>query len=471
VRPLPPPIFCARANARSCWVLARTKARGGPEHAVLALFASACLILANGFFVAAEFALVKVRPTTLEPRAQAGDARARRALFALKNLENYLSAAQLGITLASLALGWVGEPAVSHLIEPYVRSIGLPPSWARALSLTVAFGTITMLHIVVGEQAPKYFAIQQSERVVLLSARLMQAFYYATYPFVRTLNSCSNGFLRLVGLNASEHGHGADTSPEELRLIVQAAFRAGSLEGTQRDLLERVLRGSGRSVRAIMVPRVDMSVLSIESDLETAEPRMRREGYSRYPLSEHNDPDRIVGYVYTKDVWTAQRPFRGTLAKLRREILFVPEARTVAEVLEDFRTANTPIAIVVDEYGGTSGLVTLEDCVEEIVGDIRDETDDEPARTVIRPDGSVVVDGSTTFADLEVEELRDLVDDKDRTVGALIIERLGRLPRARDRVRVGEYEAVVEVVRRRRVGRVVFRVSEKPRSSSAPPHS
>jgi CBS domain containing-hemolysin-like protein len=212
-----------------------------------------------------------------------------------------------------------------------------------------------------------------------------------------------------------------------------------------------------------------MSVLSVEADLDTAEPRMRREGYSRYPLSEQNDPDRIVGYVYTKDVWTAARPLRGGLSTLRREILFVPEARTVAEVLEDFRTANTPIAIVVDEYGGTSGLVTLEDCVEEIVGDIRDETDDEPSRTVIRPDGSVVVDGSTTFADLEVEELRELVEDRDRTVGALIIERLGRLPRPGDRVRIGEYEAVVEVVRRRRVGRVVFKVADTQRSSSAPP--
>jgi CBS domain containing-hemolysin-like protein len=219
-----------------------------------------------------------------------------------------------------------------------------------------------------------------------------------------------------------------------------------------------------------MVPRVDMSVLSIESDLETAEPRMRREGYSRYPLSEQNDPDRIVGYVYTKDVWTAQRPFRGTLAKLRREILFVPQARTVAEVLEDFRTANTPIAIVVDEYGGTSGLVTLEDCVEEIVGDIRDETDDEPVRTLIRPDGSVVVDGSSPFADLEVEELRELVEDSDETVGAFVIEKLGRLPKPGDRVRIGEYEAVVEVVRRRRVSRVVFRVAEKLSSIPPPPN-
>lgn len=435
---------------------------------MLALFVAAFCVLANGFFVAAEFALVKVRPTSLEQRAAAGDRRAARALQGLQHLENYLSAAQLGITLASLALGWVGEPAVAHLIEPYVAQLGLPDSFARALSLTVAFGTITLLHIIVGEQAPKYFAIQQSERVVLLCARLMQAFFYATYPFVRLLNTCSNLFLRLIGLEA-EQKDGLATSPEELRLIVQAAFRAGSLEGPQRDLLERVLRGSGRSVRAIMVPRVDMSVLSVEAELDTAEPRMRREGYSRYPLSEHNDPDRIVGYVYTKDVWTAARPLRGGLAALRRDILFVPEARTVAEVLEDFRTANTPIAIVVDEYGGTSGLVTLEDCVEEIVGDIRDETDDEPSRTVIRPDGSVVVDGSTTFADLEVEELRDLVEDRDRTVGALIIERLGRLPRPGDRVRIGEYEAVVEVVRRRRVGRVVFRVADTPRPSSAPP--
>jgi CBS domain containing-hemolysin-like protein len=435
---------------------------------VLALFVAALCVLANGFFVAAEFALVKVRPTSLEQRAAAGDRRAVHALQGLANLENYLSAAQLGITLASLALGWVGEPAVAHLIEPYVAQLGLPPGFARALSLTVAFGTITLMHIVVGEQAPKYFAIQQSERVVLLCARLMQVFFFATYPFVRVLNSCSNWFLRLIGLE-SEQKHGLAASPEELRLIVQAAFRAGSLEGPQRDLLERVLRGSGRSVRAIMVPRVDMSVLSVEADLDTAEPRMRREGYSRYPLSEHNDPDRIVGYVYTKDVWTAARPMRGGLSALRRDILFVPEARTVAEVLEDFRTANTPIAIVVDEYGGTSGLVTLEDCVEEIVGDIRDETDDEPSRTVIRPDGSVVVDGSTTFADLEVEELRDLVEDRDRTVGALIIERLGRLPRPGDRVRIGEYEAVVEVVRRRRVGRVVFKVADTPRPSSMPP--
>jgi CBS domain containing-hemolysin-like protein len=180
---------------------------------VLALLASALLILANGFFVAAEFALVKVRPTNLEPRAASGDLRAQRALFALKNL-------------ASLALGWVGEPAVSHLLEPHTRALGLPESISRALSLSVAFAAITLLHIVIGEQAPKYFAIQQSERVVLLTARLMQLFYYATYPFVRMLNACSNGFLRIIGLESSSHEHGGSASPEELRLIVQAAFRS-----------------------------------------------------------------------------------------------------------------------------------------------------------------------------------------------------------------------------------------------------
>jgi len=407
------------------------------------LIAFACII-ANGFFVAAEFALVKVRATSLESLAAVGDVRARRGLTALSKLEEYLSTAQLGITLASLALGWVGEPAMAELITP--------------VAITLAFTAITFLHIVVGEQAPKYLAIQQSERVVLLCAGTMQVFFYATYPFVRALNAVSNGFLSVLGLEAQADQHGVGTSPEELRLVVQAAFRAGSL-----------LRGSGRSVRAIMVPRVDMSVLSADLSLESAEMRMRREGYSRYPLSEDNNPDRIIGYVYAKDVWTARRPLRGTLRTLRREILFVPEARTVAEVLEDFRAANTPIAIVVDEYGGTSGLVTLEDCVEEVVGDIRDETDEEPVRTVIRPDGAVIVDGSTPFADLEVEELRGLVEDPDTTVGAFVIEQLGRLPRPGDVVRVGEYEAVVHVVRRRRVSRVMFRAATPPESTSVPP--
>jgi CBS domain containing-hemolysin-like protein len=432
------------------------------------LIAFACII-ANGFFVAAEFALVKVRATSLESLAAVGDVRARRGLTALSKLEEYLSTAQLGITLASLALGWVGEPAMAELITPYIDALGLPEGVAHAVAITLAFTAITFLHIVVGEQAPKYLAIQQSERVVLLCAGTMQVFFYATYPFVRALNAVSNGFLSVLGLEAQADQHGVGTSPEELRLVVQAAFRAGSLESHQRDLMERVLRGSGRSVRAIMVPRVDMSVLSADLSLESAEMRMRREGYSRYPLSEDNNPDRIIGYVYAKDVWTARRPLRGTLRTLRREILFVPEARTVAEVLEDFRAANTPIAIVVDEYGGTSGLVTLEDCVEEVVGDIRDETDEEPVRTVIRPDGAVIVDGSTPFADLEVEELRGLVEDPDTTVGAFVIEQLGRLPRPGDVVRVGEYEAVVHVVRRRRVSRVMFRAATPPESTSVPP--
>jgi len=436
---------------------------------VLALLAAFLCVLANGFFVAAEFALVKVRATSLEAKAALGDRKAALGLQAIHNLDAYLGATQLGITLASLALGWLGEPALAVLIEPALMRVGLPESAAGPIGLTFAFAIITLFHIVVGELAPKSLAIQYADKVVLFCARAMHAFHYVAFPFLYVLNGSANMLLRLFGMSAPDHASGAPSS-EELRLIVQASFRAGGLEGTQRDLLERVLRGSGRSVRAIMVPRVDMSVLSIEADLATTEARMRREGYSRYPLSENNDPDRIVGYLYAKDVWTAPHPQRGRVAQLRRDILFVPESRTVAEVLEDFRTSHTPIAIVVDEYGGTSGLVTLEDCVEEIVGDIRDETDEEPVRTLIRPDGSVVVDGSSPFADLEVEELRDLVDEPDETVGAFVIERLGRLPKPGDRVRIGEYEAVVEVVRRRRVSRVVFRVAEKPQSSiPAPP--
>lgn len=439
---------------------------------MLALFAALFCVLANGFFVAAEFALVKVRPTSIEAAAADGDPQAKRALNAIQNLDAYLGATQLGITLASLALGWLGEPALSVILAPLLRQINLPESTVHAISLTFAFSTITLLHIVVGELAPKSLAIQYPDRVVRWSATAMHAFFVATYPFLYVLNGSANLLLKLLGVQSEgQHGRGAPSS-DEIRLIVQASFRAGSLEGTQRDLLERVLRGSGRSVRAIMVPRVDMSVLSIEAGLDSTELRMRKEGYSRYPLSENNNPDRIVGYLYAKDVWTAPRPFKGNLQALRRDILFVPESRTVAEVLEDFRLSNTPIAIVVDEYGGTSGLVTLEDCVEEIVGDIRDETDDEPAHTLIRPDGTIVVDGSISFGDLEIEELRDLVDDDDRdeTVGSYVIDKLGRLPKPGDRVRIGELEIVVELVRRRRVSRVAFRTAEpKPAERGSQP--
>jgi CBS domain containing-hemolysin-like protein len=436
---------------------------------LLALVAALFCVLANGFFVAAEFALVKVRPTSIEASAAAGDVQAARALEAIRHLDAYLGATQLGITLASLGLGWLGEPALAVLLEPVLKAAAIPESAAHPIALATAFFIITLLHIVIGELAPKSVAIQYPERVVRALATAMRGFYYGAYPFLVVLNGSANLLLRGLGMPPMDHVGGAP-SAEEIRLIVQASFRAGSLEGTQRDLLERVLRGSGRSVRAIMVPRVDMSVLSIEADIETTEARMRREGYSRYPLSENNDPDRIVGYLYAKDVWTGVKPLRGGLSALRRDILFVPESRTVAEVLEDFRLSNTPIAIVVDEYGGTSGLVTLEDCVEEIVGDIRDETDEEPVRTVIRPDGSVVVDGSTPFGDLEVEELRELVDDRDETVGGYVIERLGRLPKPGDHVQLGEFEMVVEVVRRRRVSRVVFRALEKaPPPSSVPP--
>ncbi len=435
---------------------------------MLALFAALFCVLANGFFVAAEFALVKVRATSMEAAAANGDVKAQRALNAIQNLDAYLGATQLGITLASLALGWLGEPALAVILEPLLAQLHLSESTSHAISLACAFSIITLLHIVVGELAPKSLAIQYPERVVRWSATAMHAFFYLTYPFLYVLNGSANLLLRALGIQSADHHSPGAPSAEEIRLIVQASFRAGSLEGTQRDLLERVLRGSGRSVRAIMVPRVDMSVLSVEADLDSTEMRMRKEGYSRYPLSENNNPDRIVGYLYTKDVWTAPRPFKGTLAALRRDILFVPESRTVAEVLEDFRLSNIPIAIVVDEYGGTSGLVTLEDCVEEIVGDIRDETDDEPAHTLIRPDGSVVVDGSIPFGDLEIEELRDLVQDRDETVGAYVIDKLGRLPKPGDRVRIGEFEIVVELVRRRRVSRVAFRTVEPEATRPTP---
>ena len=204
---------------------------------MLALLAALFCVLANGFFVAAEFALVKVRPTSLEASAASGDHKAQRALEAIRNLDAYLGATQLGITLASLALGWLGEPALAVVVEPLLEASSIPTTAARPIALAIAFGTITLFHIVIGELAPKTLAIQFPERVVRMSATAMQTFFWATYPFLIVLNGSANLFLRMFGVQPTDHGVPGAPSSDEIRLIVQASFRAGSLEGTQRDLL------------------------------------------------------------------------------------------------------------------------------------------------------------------------------------------------------------------------------------------
>lgn len=424
---------------------------------MLPLVAALVCVIANAFFVGAEFALAKVRPTSLEAAARSGDDPvAERTLKILDHLDEYLAATQLGITLASLGLGWLGEPAVADLLEPLLHAVGLGGEWVHGVSFALGFAVISTLHIVIGELVPKSLGITRSEQLARLSSGPLRVFYIAVYPGLWLLNRASNLVLRALRLPAPDHAEGK-LSLEELRLLIAASL-TGEEADQQREILERVLRATDRPVRAIMVPRVDMHILSLTQDLESALARIRKHGFSRYPVCTDDNPDHVVGYVYVKDLLLREGPDRPTIASLKRDILIVPESRTVGEILAEFQRTKIPIALVVDEYGGTSGLVTMEDAVAELVGDLTDELKGaHQPRVIVEADGSLVADGPLPIDDLELEGAKLPDRDEADTVGGYILAKLGRLAGPGDRIALGDWEVVVEDVRQRRVHRVRFR--------------
>lgn len=425
---------------------------------MVALLVALFCVLANGFFVAAEFALAKVRPTSLEAAAKT-DPAARRALAIHQKLDEYLPATQLGITLASLALGRIGEPALAALLLPLFELVHVPERAAEGIAGAIGFATISALHIVVGELVPKSLAIQRPEQIARLSGWLLRAFYYSVYPALVLLNVASKLVLRMLRLPAPDHAEGK-LSLEELRLLIQASVPED--EATKRQMLERVLRATDRAVRSVMVPRVDMEILSLKDDVETWRRQVRKRGFSRYPLSTDDDPDHVVGYLYVKDLFFRERdPGALEPKSLRRDILIFPESKTVGEIIDAFQNASITIALVVDEYGGTAGLVTLDDCVAEIVGQVGNETNDSEApRVETLDDGSILVDGSLPVDDLQLPGADLPEHDSADTVGGYIVATLGRLASPGDVLDISGYEAVVEDVRARRVHRVRFRKIE-----------
>ncbi|MEM9196077.1 MAG: hemolysin family protein [Myxococcota bacterium] len=434
---------------------------------MLALILAALCVVANAFFVAAEFAFAKVRPTSLDALGRAGDAKAALAYQMTKRLDAYLSATQLGITLASLGLGWLGKPALAQLIEPPMRALGASEALIDGVATTGAFTTISLLHIILGELVPKSAAIQYPETVARWTGRVLRYFFLLTWPAMWVLNGLSNLTLRLLRLPPMEHAEGK-LSAEEIRLIINASFGDSSAEDRKRDLLERVLKGTDHPVRSIMVPRVDIVTVAPTDDLDHCLELVRTHGYSRYPVCKEGNPDEVLGYVHIKDLLTAAGARRNgsgqsnaplseiRVEALRRDVLFIPENTRVGELLTEFQATHIPIAIVVDEYGGTDGLVTVEDVVEEMVGEIQDEHDAERPRIVTRDDGTIVVNGSVPLHELELPGLTIEEDEEPDTVGGYVVDRLGRLARPGDRVQWGPFDLVVEDVRRRRVARVAF---------------
>ncbi len=414
------------------------------------LLAVLVLVLANAFFVAAEFALVGARRTRLDELARGGDAKARLARRAVQSLDRYISATQLGITLASLGLGWIGEPALAHLIEGAFR--WLPPTLAtlatHTVAVAIAFTIITVLHIILGELVPKALALLYPEDVSGWVVLPLMAFAWIMSPAIWVLNGTANWILRLIGIR-SPGDHERLHSPEEIRLLVEQSQEAGSLEKQDARLLEGVFEFTEKTAEEVMTPRTDMVALESTLSMWEAADIVAEARRSRYPVFTDSLDD-IVGVVHTKDILTALRRMPDSEVKsVMRPPLFVPGTREVEDVLADMKRLKTHLAVVLDEYGGTAGLVTMEDLLEEIVGQIFDEHD-QPDRPVA-DEGGTLLDGSMPISQFNTEYDAALDDTDYTTVGGLLFGQLGRLPRPGDVVQVGTFSFEIVSMAGRRV--------------------
>src|SRR5213593_960730 len=401
------------------------------------------LVVVNAFFVAAEFAMVRVRATRVATLAAEGHWQARLVAALQRRLDVFLSATQLGVTLSSLGLGWIGEPAFAHLLVPLFAALGIESERViENTSIAVAFATITVLHIVLGELAPKSFAIRFTERVALWVAPPMRLFQLLFAPALWLLHRASSGAL----------AH----SEEELRILLAESHRVGVLSGAKRELLENVIDYTERTARHVMVPRADIAYLSLARSLEENLAVVTQTAATRYPLAS-TDIDHVIGMVHVKDLFNRRDQLRSSedLAAIKREILFVPESRPLDALQRDFQQRRTHMAIVVDEYGGTSGLVTLEDVIEEIVGEIQDEFDREPPSVVETPQG-LVFDGLTLVDDVAERLGVKLPETADvSTLGGFVTAQVGRMPRPGDKVAVAGYDLTVSEIKGRRVTKVL----------------
>jgi len=334
------------------------------------------LVLLNGFFVAAEFAIVKVRTSQIQVRTQQNLA-ARVAESVIHNLDAYLAATQLGITLASLGLGWIGEGVVSEIILAIMHGLGLEMSAeaAHRVALPASFALITVLHIVFGELAPKSLAIRFPTRTTLLTAVPLRVFYFIFAWPIKLLNGIANAFLKLIGIEPVPHAE--VHSEEELKLIIAESAEGGAIQSSERELIQNVFDFDDRLVRQVLKPRTQIVALNVERPLAQAIETAMEEGYSRYPVYEGNI-DNIIGFVTTKDLLAAAyRKETPSLRGLARPAIFTPVNRKVVPLLRQMQRERAQLAIVVSEFGGTVGLITMEDILEELVGEIQDEYDSE----------------------------------------------------------------------------------------------
>jgi CBS domain containing-hemolysin-like protein len=396
---------------------------------VFDIFLTLFLVLLNGFFVAAEFAIVKVRSSQIDIKAKEGHRMASLSKHIIANLDSYLSATQLGITIASLALGWVGEDVVSEMILQLFTTLGLPlsPESAHRIAVPVAFGVITILHIVFGELAPKSYAIQRPESTTLWIAAPLNVFYWVFKPFIWVLNGFSNWILRLIGITPLKEAE--VHSPEELKLMVEQGKKSGVIEARKYEIIRNAFDFAERSARQAMVPRTHVFAVSKTSSVTEIIDKVLENGYSRVPVFE-GTIDHISGIIFTKDLLLklhSGKPF--SIETILRPAHYIASNKKLIDIMRDFQKQHVQFAIVVDEFGGTEGVITMEDILEELVGEIQDEYDTETPLIERVDDRKYRVQGSATLVSLNEKLPRPLPENETYvTLAGMLIDLVGRIP-------------------------------------------
>lgn len=426
------------------------------------------LLLVNGFFVSAEFAIVRARRAKIEQLTKDGNVDAKLALKALEDMNFFIAAVQVGVTIASIGIGWFGSPTIEKMMDPILSN--LPSSYVyltHTITAVVAFLVVTFLHVVIGEQVPKCIALQYPEKISLYVAKPMDIFMTISKPFVWVLNVACNAILRLfrIPVSTARVVH----TIEDLDLMVNTSYDEGVLNETEKDMIHNVFKFSDLTAREVMIPRTDMVCVPIGMSIEELNKVATENQYTRYPVYD-GDIDHITGLIHVKDLYSLSiKDEVCPIEKIQRKVLLVPETITMDNLVREFKKNKSQMAVVVDEFGGTSGIITLEDVLEEIFGDVQDEFDEETEFDIkeIKPNhylanGMMRLDELANYFDLPDDKLED--DDVD-TIAGLVVKELGRLAQLDDVVKYHEFTFTVKEVDGARITKLLV-VRDKPQETT-----
>lgn len=425
----------------------------------------AVLLLLNGYFVAAEFAFVKVRKTRMEELNEEGNFDAKLALETLKDLDEFIAAVQVGVTVASIGIGWVGEPTIAKMLVPLLNMLpqGAQAVTAHTISTIVVFLVITFLHVLIGEQVPKCLALQYPEKISLITAKSMRAMIWVCKPFVWLLTKTGALILKIFKIEHVQAG-GLVHSMEEIDMLVNASYDGGMLNETEKDMFHNVAKFSDLTAKQVMVPRTDMACIASDMTMDEIYQFAAENQYTRYPVYEEDNIDHIIGFIHVKDLYANSiEENEVTLDKLIRPIFLIPETITMDNLVLEFKKRKAQIAVVVDEFGGTSGLITLEDLLEEIIGDVQDEFDEEEEFEIKKVgedtflvDAMMRLDDFCEFFELKDKDIEDYNEDID-TVAGLVVKLLGRIADEGDRVEFNDLLFIVKETDGARIAMLVVK--------------